>query len=61
MRHALTLAIALAFTSAGAFAAAPPPSSAATANTPAAQLHALFDKAWAEAEAGRVYIRCAIA
>lgn len=47
MRYALTLAIALAFTSAGAIAAAPPPASSATAvNTPAVQLHALFDKAW---------------
>lgn len=51
MRHALTLAVALAFTSAGAFAAAAPPSSAATASTPAAQLHALFDKAWNEEHA----------
>lgn len=45
MRHALTLAIALAFASPAVIAAAPP-SSAQTANTPAAQLHALFDKAW---------------
>ena len=50
MRHALTLAIALAFASPGAIAAAPP-SSAQTANTPAAQLHALFDKAWSEQHA----------
>ncbi|HWG66531.1 MAG TPA: DUF885 domain-containing protein [Rhodanobacteraceae bacterium] len=48
MRHAFTLAVALAFTSAGAPAATPPSGSAATANTPAAQLHALLDKAWNE-------------
>src|SRR5690625_1706718 len=49
MRHALTLAIGLMFTSAGAIAApapAPAPASATSANTPAAQLHALFAKAW---------------
>jgi uncharacterized protein (DUF885 family) len=50
MRHALTLAIALAFASPGAIAAAPP-ASAQTANTPSTQLHALFDKAWNEQHA----------
>jgi len=50
MRHVLTLAIALVFVSPGVMAAAVP-SSAQTANTPAAQLHALFDKAWNEAHA----------
>lgn len=46
MRHALTLAIALAFASTGAIAVPPSSAPAATADTPAAQLHALFDKAW---------------
>lgn len=52
MRHALTLATALVFASTGAIAA--PPSStpvAAKANTPTAQLHALFDKAWSQQHA----------
>lgn len=52
MRHALTLAIGLMFTSAGAIAAPTPtataPTSAATASTPSAQLHALFAKAWGQ-------------
>ena len=46
MRHAVTLAIALAFVSTGTIAAAPPSSAA---DTPAAQLHALFDTAWKQA------------
>ncbi|HET7592942.1 MAG TPA: DUF885 domain-containing protein, partial [Rhodanobacteraceae bacterium] len=50
MRQALTFALALAFASPGVIAAAPP-SSAQTANTPTAQLHALFDKAWNEQHA----------
>jgi uncharacterized protein (DUF885 family) len=50
MRHAVTFAIALAFIAPGT-AVATPPSSAQTANTPAAQLHALFDKAWNEQHA----------
>ncbi|HEY9111513.1 MAG TPA: DUF885 domain-containing protein [Rhodanobacteraceae bacterium] len=47
MRHALTLVLALLLVATGAIAATPPPSTA-TANTPAAQLHALFDTAWKE-------------
>ncbi|MDE2466477.1 MAG: DUF885 family protein [Alphaproteobacteria bacterium] len=47
MRRVVTLALALSFAATGAINAAPP-SSATTANTPAAQLHALFDKAWNE-------------
>lgn len=47
MRHAIVLAIALAFASTGALAAPPASTPApATADTPATQLHALFDKAW---------------
>jgi uncharacterized protein (DUF885 family) len=46
MRLTFTLAIALAFASAGSIAATPPAATVAPANTPAARLHALFAKSW---------------
>ena len=48
MRHTPVLAIAFAFIATAAVAAPPLSSAAPTANTPTAQLHALFDHAWAE-------------
>lgn len=48
MRHALTFSLVLSLTAAGALAATPP-----AAETPAAQLHALFAKAWADAGHGK--------
>ncbi|HET7267404.1 MAG TPA: DUF885 domain-containing protein, partial [Oleiagrimonas sp.] len=49
MRHALTLAVGLLISSAGAIAApAPAPATAASTSTSATQLHALFAKAWTQ-------------
>jgi uncharacterized protein (DUF885 family) len=49
MRHAITFTIALSLAPAAALAAAPPASNGTAADTPATQLHALFDRAWNEA------------
>ncbi|HEX5962055.1 MAG TPA: DUF885 domain-containing protein [Rhodanobacteraceae bacterium] len=49
MRHALTLALALSFAASNAIAATLPSSQAPANDTPSAQLHALFAKAWKEA------------
>ncbi|MGH8216798.1 MAG: DUF885 domain-containing protein [Rhodanobacteraceae bacterium] len=53
MRHAFAFAFALSFVAAGAIAATPPSSSALAANTPSAQLHALFAKAWKQTGHGK--------
>jgi uncharacterized protein (DUF885 family) len=49
MRHAITFAIALSLATAAAVAAPPPPAAKPAADTPATQLHALFDRAWQQA------------
>ena len=49
MRYVITFAIALSLATAAALAAPPAPTVAPAANTPAAQLHALFDRAWQQA------------
>jgi uncharacterized protein (DUF885 family) len=48
MRHAITFVIALSLATAAAVAA-PPSTAKPETDTPSAQLHALFDKAWSEA------------